>query len=42
MFLQSILGPHIAGKFLEAKKREWNEYCEYVSQWEIDEYLYKF
>ena len=42
LFLQSILGPHIAGKFLEAKKREWNEYCEYVSQWEIDEYLYKF
>ena len=42
LFLQNILGPHIAGKFLEAKKREWNEYCEHVSQWEIDEYLYKF
>ena len=42
LFLQNVLGPHIAGKFLEAKKKEWNEYCEHVSQWEIDEYLYKF
>ena len=41
-FLQTVLGPHISAKFLEAKKKEWDDYCQHVSQWEIDEYLYKF
>lgn len=41
-FLQTALGPHISAKFLKAKKKEWEEYCHHVSQWEINEYLYKF
>lgn len=41
-FIQEVLGPHVSQKFLEAKKKEWNDYCKMVSQWEIDEYLYKF
>ncbi|MCD8019725.1 MAG: type I glutamate--ammonia ligase [Clostridiales bacterium] len=41
-FLQDVLGPHISQKYLEAKKQEWQKYCEHVSQWEIDEYLYKY
>ncbi|MDD7114291.1 MAG: type I glutamate--ammonia ligase [Lachnospiraceae bacterium] len=41
-FIQEVLGPHVSQKFLEAKKKEWNDYCKMVSQWELDEYLYKF
>ncbi|MDO5146703.1 MAG: type I glutamate--ammonia ligase [Eubacteriales bacterium] len=41
-FVQEVLGAHISEKFLQAKKKEWQEYNKFVSQWEIDEYLYKF
>ena len=30
------------GKYLEAKKEEWNEFRSQVTDWEIEEYLYKF
>lgn len=41
-FLRNILGQHITDKMLEAKMHESVEYMNYVSQWEIDQYLYKF
>ena len=41
-FVCSVLGEHITEKYSEAKYKEWNEYRTRVSQWEIDEYLYKF
>ena len=41
-FIQEVLGPHVSEKYLEAKKKEWHDYCKIVSQWEIDEYLYKY
>ena len=41
-FLQDILGSHVSEKYLEAKRLEWKEYCQTVSKWEIDEYLYKY
>lgn len=41
-FVKSVLGDHISNKYIEAKTTEWNEYRAAVSQWEIDEYLYKF
>ncbi len=41
-YLQTVLGKHICEKYMEAKKKEWNQYCTHVSQWEIEEYLYKF
>lgn len=40
-FVQEVLGNHISTKYIEAKKEEWNRYKEQVTQWEIDEYLYK-
>ncbi len=40
-FVQDVLGNHIAGKYLEGKKNEWNEYCKQVSNWEIEQYLYR-
>ena len=41
-FIQSVLGSHISGKYIEAKEAEWNEYRTQISDWEIEEYLYKF
>ena len=38
-FLQNVLGTHIVENYLEAKKTEWNRYCEEVTKWEVDEYL---
>ena len=31
----SALGDHIAGKYIEAKEKEWDEYRTYVTDWEI-------
>ena len=41
-FICDVLGGHIVSKYTEAKLKEWNEYKTKISQWEIDEYLYKF
>ena len=41
-FLYSVLGEHITTKYVEAKMKEWENYTTRVSQWEIDEYLYKY
>lgn len=38
-WVQAVLGRHITKKFLEARTAEWREYCEQVSQWELDHYL---
>lgn len=41
-FIKQVLGEHVTEKYLEAKKHEWRRYREQVSEWEIQEYLYKF
>lgn len=38
-FVQTVLGRHISEKYIEAKQKEWNEYCEQVTKWEVDMYL---
>ncbi|GAW92004.1 type I glutamate--ammonia ligase [Calderihabitans maritimus] len=40
--IKSALGPHIYQRFMEAKRREWDEYRIQVHQWEIEQYLTKF
>lgn len=37
--IQEALGEHIYSRFLEAKRREWNEYNQQVHVWEIERYL---
>jgi len=39
---RSVLGDHIFGKFIEAKKREWDDYRTKVSKWELEQYLTKY
>ena len=40
-YIKGVLGPHITEEYTEAKKAEWADYRAQVTQWEIDEYLYK-
>ena len=40
-FIREVLGDHVFSKYVEAKRAEWDNYRLRVTQWEIDEYLYK-
>ena len=40
--IRETLGEHIFQKYVEAKKEEWHRYRCQVTEWEIQEYLYKF
>ena len=37
--LQDALGPHAYPRYLEAKRREWDEYRIQVTAWEVERYL---
>lgn len=39
-FMRKLLGDHIYGKYLTAKKREWESFCTAVTEWEIEHFLY--
>lgn len=41
-FVQSVLGDHICEKLLKVKKKEWETYRYQVTNWELEEYLYKY
>lgn len=36
-----VLGNHISEKYVKEKRAAWADYCEQVTNWEIDNYLYK-
>lgn len=38
-FVQQVIGSHIAKKYMESKKNEWNEYCKQITDWEVSQYL---
>jgi glutamine synthetase len=37
--VKKVLGPHTFETFLENKRREWDKYRTYVTDFEIKEYL---
>ncbi len=41
-FIIDVLGKALAEKYIEAKKSEWQEYRTQVTDWEVEQYLYKF
>ncbi len=41
-FVQNVLGEHISSKYIQAKKKEWQEYRSQVTNWELEQYLNKF
>ena len=40
--IRDVLGEHIYGNFVEAKKIEWDVYRTQVHEWELDQYLLMF
>lgn len=41
-FVREVLGEHLSEIYVCAKKAEWNDYTMQVTNWEVDQYLYKF
>lgn len=41
-FIKEKLGAHIFGEYLNAKKSEWNEFNNAVTDWEIKKYLERY
>jgi glutamine synthetase len=39
--VQNALGEHTSQMYIQAKRKEWQEYTSQVTKWELDEYLYK-
>ena len=37
-FIKDILGDHIFKQYLEAKKKEWKQFCAAVTDWELNDY----
>ena len=37
--VRNALGPHIFDRYVELKRKEWDEYRVQLSQWEMDKYL---
>lgn len=40
-FIKSVIGEHVSERYIHAKKQEWAGYCQHVSSWEIEQYLYR-
>jgi glutamine synthetase len=36
---RTVLGPHIFDRYVELKRKEWDEYRVQLTQWELDRYL---
>ena len=41
-FIREVLGEHIYVKYLEAKEEEWRDFRAQVTDWEVNQYLYKY
>ncbi|MCI8668035.1 MAG: type I glutamate--ammonia ligase [Lachnospiraceae bacterium] len=40
--INKVVGKHIAKNYIDAKKKEWQEYRAQVTDWELEQYLHKF
>lgn len=41
-FILEVLGEHVARNYVAMKEAEWQKYRAHVSEWEIQEYLYRY
>lgn len=41
-FILEVLGEHVAWNYVAMKEAEWQKYRAHVSEWEIQEYLYRY
>jgi len=37
--MRRALGPHIFDRYVELKRKEWDEYRVQLTEWEVDRYL---
>ena len=42
LVVKAALGEHIFKEFMTSKKKEWDSFRTYVSQWELDKYLERY
>ena len=40
-FVKGVLGDYLWERYIHAKKQEWEQYRQHVSNWEIEQYLYR-
>ena len=40
-FVTQVLGEYFVTRYIETKKEEWKQYASHVTNWEIDQYLYR-
>lgn len=40
-YILNVLGTHISRNYIAAKRAEWDAYTSQVTDWEIEQYLYK-
>lgn len=40
-YIKEALGAHVAKTYINSKKKEWDEYRSQVTDWEINQYLYR-
>lgn len=40
-FIKNVLGEHVTKNYINAKRKEWEEYNYQVSKWELDQYLHR-
>ena len=40
-FMRNVLGEHIFTNYCKAKRKEWENYNRQVSEWEMEQYLYR-
>ncbi len=41
-FIKNVLGEHISNNYIDAKKKEWQEYRAQVTDWELERYLNRY
>lgn len=39
--IKGVLGSYACERYIMAKKQEWAQYCRQVTNWELDQYLYR-
>ncbi|EOS76940.1 MAG: type I glutamate--ammonia ligase [Lachnospiraceae bacterium] len=40
--IRDVLGRHVSTKYIEAKKKEWENYASQVTNWEVNQYLNQY
>ena len=42
VFVRELLGDALHARYLDAKQREYEDYCRQITQWELSRYLIRY